>query len=124
MPIYEYHCRGCEKDVEVFFLSIAETETGTAECPECGSKKLERIISSVAVVSDNTSQSNKGTKKQNSNTEDTGSLAAEMQRAESKSNKGYGEDFKEVRNRLEKGESSVSIEKKMRDRVGEKMGAH
>lgn len=124
MPIYEYHCSGCDKEVEVFFLSIADSETQAPECPDCGGTELKRLISSVSVVSEKPSQANTQTQKQSSNTEDTSSLANEMKKAESNSKKGYGDDFKEVRSRLEKGESSVSIEKKMRDRVGEKMGAH
>ena len=47
-----------------------------------------------------------------------------MRKAERGIKGGYGDDFKEVAGRLERGESSESIEKKMRDRVGEKMGAH
>ena len=50
MPIYEYECRDCEKEVSIFFLSFADARNEEAVCPECGSGKLERIVSGVAVL--------------------------------------------------------------------------
>ena len=40
MPLYEYTCRKCESDFE---LLIRGGET--PECPGCGSKKLEKLLS-------------------------------------------------------------------------------
>jgi putative FmdB family regulatory protein len=91
MPIYEYRCNDCEKEVSIFFLSFADAQSEEALCPECGSKRLER------------------------------SLARTMDDAARKSSANYGDDFKEVKSRLEKGESATSIEKSMRKRVGESM---
>ena len=39
MPIYEYYCSDCSKDVSIFFLSYTEAVQTTATCPECGNKK-------------------------------------------------------------------------------------
>ena len=122
MPIYEYECHDCEKEVSIFFLSFSDAENEEALCPECGSKKLERIVSGVAVLKEKkpvaqTPSSGSSTHK----AEDTRSLARTMDDAARKSSKGYGDDFKEVKGRLEKGESSTSIEKRMRKRVGESM---
>ena len=126
MPIYEYHCKDCDKDVEVFFLSLSDASEKTPECPDCAGVKLERIISSVSVVKENDPSAGHSTssQKQKPYKEDTKSLSDAMKKAERGSKGGYGDDFKEVAGRLEKGESSTSIEKKMRDRVGEKMGTH
>ncbi len=44
MPIYEYHCKQCEKDVEVLQRSSEEK----AACPECGSKKMSRLLSVIS----------------------------------------------------------------------------
>ncbi|MHC4563026.1 MAG: FmdB family zinc ribbon protein [Planctomycetota bacterium] len=44
MPIYEYHCLSCEKDVEL----LVRTANARPECPECGSKELERLFSTFA----------------------------------------------------------------------------
>ncbi|MGD9652511.1 MAG: zinc ribbon domain-containing protein [Candidatus Dadabacteria bacterium] len=122
MPIYEYECHDCEKEVSIFFLSFSDAENEEALCPECGSKKLERIVSGVAVLKEKKpvarTPSSGGTAHK---AEDTRSLARTMDDAARKSSKGYGDDFKEVKGRLEKGESSTSIEKRMRKRVGESM---
>ena len=47
-----------------------------------------------------------------------------MRNESSKSKQDYGDDFKEVAHRLEKGENPDSIEKSLRKRVGEEMGPH
>jgi putative FmdB family regulatory protein len=44
MPIYEYACHRCRKFVEVITRRIPD-DTYVAACPECGSKKLTRMIS-------------------------------------------------------------------------------
>jgi putative FmdB family regulatory protein len=46
MPIYQYDCSGCDSRVEVFFRSVKSV--GDAECPECGSADLARVVSQVA----------------------------------------------------------------------------
>lgn len=126
MPIYEYQCEDCESEVEVFFLSFSDASEETPKCPECGGQKLERIISSVAVVKENaaTQSESKSKPAQKPYVEDNKALVETMRKAERGIKGGYGDDFKEVAGRLERGESSLSIEKKLRDRVGEKMGAH
>ena len=93
-------------------------------CPECGNKKLSRVFSQVSVSQNIKEKKTIKTQAKNSDLEDPKSLAREMDRATSNSKADYGEDFKEVKSRLEKGESPVSIETKMRRRVGEKMSAH
>ena len=40
MPIYEYSCRRCES---AFELLVRGQET--PECPECGSHKLQKLLS-------------------------------------------------------------------------------
>ncbi|MFN3190804.1 MAG: FmdB family zinc ribbon protein [Aureliella sp.] len=44
MPLYEYSCKKCKKDVEI--LVRASTEKPT--CPECGSKQLAKLLSVAA----------------------------------------------------------------------------
>jgi putative FmdB family regulatory protein len=39
MPIYEYKCKSCENEVEVFVKSI---NTTAINCPQCGSDQLEK----------------------------------------------------------------------------------
>lgn len=44
MPIYEYACHGCKQFVEVITRSVPAAGFAPA-CPECGGKKLTRMIS-------------------------------------------------------------------------------
>ncbi|QDV72376.1 FmdB family zinc ribbon protein [Botrimarina mediterranea] len=41
MPLYEYQCKDCDRDVEVLVRSEAEKP----ECPECGSGRLVKLLS-------------------------------------------------------------------------------
>lgn len=40
MPLYEYTCRKCKRDFELLIRSDE-----AAQCPECGSRKLEKLLS-------------------------------------------------------------------------------
>ena len=122
MPIYEYNCLECKKTVSILFLSFSEADSKEASCPECGKKNLERIVSGVAVI-----KSGKQPRKADSMRtpdNDPSTLAKTMQKESSRSKQDYGDDFKEVAHRLEKGEHPDSIEKSLRKRVGEDMSVH
>jgi putative FmdB family regulatory protein len=43
MPIYEHICQGCKKKVSLLILN--PKSYGTPQCPNCGSEKLERVMS-------------------------------------------------------------------------------
>lgn len=124
MPIYEYHCSDCNNEVSILFLSFSEASNSSPSCPQCEKNNLERILSQVSVAQNikETVTTKKPVK--NSDLEDPKSLAKEMDKARSNKKADYGDDFNEVKGRLEKGESPVSIETKMRKRVGEKMSSH
>ena len=47
MPLYEYACEDCGKTFEQL-VSVQNRDNGV-ECPECGSSKVERLISSFAI---------------------------------------------------------------------------
>ncbi len=44
MPLYEFTCRKCGARFEEL-LSLAELEAGDLRCPKCGSRRVERGIS-------------------------------------------------------------------------------
>jgi putative FmdB family regulatory protein len=46
MPLYEYVCLDCETVFETLVLRSDEE----VECPECGSKRLEKAMSSFAMA--------------------------------------------------------------------------
>jgi putative FmdB family regulatory protein len=47
MPIYEFSCRDCSSKFETLVLNSQES----VKCPQCGSLKLEKLISAHAVGS-------------------------------------------------------------------------
>ncbi|OGW37956.1 MAG: hypothetical protein A2Y97_05455 [Nitrospirae bacterium RBG_13_39_12] len=49
MPIYEFRCLSCGHVFELLKLK-KETEKVKMECPKCKSQEVERILSTVSVV--------------------------------------------------------------------------
>ena len=47
MPIYEYHCGGCQRRVSILIQGF--NEPASLECPECGSGELTRLFSSFRI---------------------------------------------------------------------------
>jgi putative FmdB family regulatory protein len=44
MPVYEYHCDKCDREVTLT-LTISQHEKGPVKCPQCGSKALRPLLS-------------------------------------------------------------------------------
>jgi len=44
MPVYEYNCDKCKRDVRVT-LSISEHNKAKVACPRCGNKALRPLVS-------------------------------------------------------------------------------
>jgi putative FmdB family regulatory protein len=44
MPVYEYYCDKCDREVTLT-LTISEHEKGKIECPKCGGKALRPLLS-------------------------------------------------------------------------------
>jgi putative FmdB family regulatory protein len=47
MPTYDYHCKNCDHDFELFQSMSAGVKK---KCPECGKMTLERLIGTGAAV--------------------------------------------------------------------------
>ena len=47
MPIYEYRCRKCKKKFSVLTLRVGERVS--AECPKCGGRAADRLMSRFAM---------------------------------------------------------------------------
>lgn len=50
MPVYDYHCNQCGREIALFYKSYKEYDAATHTCPECGSTDLTRLISRVAIA--------------------------------------------------------------------------
>jgi len=44
MPVYEYYCDKCDREVTLT-LTISQYEKAKIECPKCGSKALRPLLS-------------------------------------------------------------------------------
>jgi putative FmdB family regulatory protein len=53
VPIYDFRCRGCGATSE---LLLPDGDTDKARCPECGSDRVEKLLSAF-----NTAKSRSGT---------------------------------------------------------------
>ncbi|MCU0709077.1 MAG: zinc ribbon domain-containing protein [Pirellula sp.] len=54
MPLYEYHCETCDKEFEL----LIQRRDDSPLCPECGSKKLTKLLSVIGspVIGENAGQ--------------------------------------------------------------------
>jgi putative FmdB family regulatory protein len=124
MPIYEYFCHGCQKEIGIWYGSIAQASAQTPVCADCGGEQLTRLISNVAVARAAPAGQPSGAPPAAGG--GPGESSQELARAMRDAGAGRqaGKDFQEVASRLEKGESATSVEASLRKRVGEKMQPH
>jgi putative FmdB family regulatory protein len=52
MPLYEYRCPKCDKEFELLIRGEEQPQ-----CPDCGGKKLRRLLSAPAVHASSASRS-------------------------------------------------------------------
>jgi len=123
MPIYEYRCQDCRRRVSVFFRSYASA-TDEASCPRCGGTNLIRLISKVSFVRSEDSRlddlsdpSMLGDLDEN----DPKSLGRWMRKMSAEVGEDMPEEFDEVIDRLESGQSPEDIETSMPE-LGDSLG--
>lgn len=62
MPIYEFRCLGCGNVFEILKLK-KENEGSGMNCPKCKSAEIERVLSSVSVITSGGGKKSKQTVK-------------------------------------------------------------
>ena len=116
MPIYEYFCLDCHQRVSIFFRSMRATETETAQCPNCESERLHRLVSRVRVLKSEESRL-EGLADSSLMTgleqEDPRALANFMRRMSDETGEPMDAEMTEMVDRLAAGESPESIEDSM-----------
>jgi putative FmdB family regulatory protein len=115
MPIYEYHCQDCRRRVSLFFRSFSKAEDEPT-CPRCGGIHLDRIISRVAVVRSEDSRLDDladPTMMGDLDEDDPKSIARWMRKMSAETGEEMPQEFDEVIDRLESGQSPEEIEDSM-----------
>lgn len=118
MPIYEYRCHDCRRRVSILWRSLSEAESGEARCPRCGGTRLTRLVSRVAVLRSEEARldalmdtDSLGDLDEN----DPKSIARWMRKMSKEIGEDAGEEFEEVVDRLEAGQTPEQIEQEMPD---------
>ena len=117
MPIYEYRCQACRRRVSLFFRSFSEIADEPA-CPRCGGTDLTRLISRVAIVRSEDSRLDDladPSMLDGLDEDDPKSMARWMRRMSSEVGEEMPQEFDEVIDRLESGQSPEEIEDAMPD---------
>ncbi len=118
MPIYEYRCLKCRRRVSVLLRSFADLDSARPVCNHCGSDRLLRLVSRVSVLKSEearldslTDSSALGDLDEN----DPRSIARYMKKMSGEVGEDMGNEFHEVVDRLEAGQSPEDVEADMPD---------
>jgi putative FmdB family regulatory protein len=118
MPIHEYRCHECGRRVSLLWRSFADMETKQPRCPRCGGSQLTRLVSRVAVVRSEDSRLDDladPSALDGLDENDPKSLARWMRNMSQEMGEDLGDEFDEVIDRLEAGQSPEDIEESMPD---------
>jgi len=117
MPTYEFRCMDCSKRVSVY-QTYEEYGNRSVECPHCGGRNLQRLLSRVRIIRSEDSRMESlsdpgawGDIDEN----DPASMARMMRKMGSELGEELPPEFNEVVSRLEAGETPDEIEKNMPD---------
>jgi putative FmdB family regulatory protein len=116
MPNYDYRCNDCRRRVRLFF-TYAEYDDARPACPHCGSASLRRLIGRVSFARSEESRLDSLDPEgmmAGLDEDDPKSLGRFMrQMSQEAGDEDLGDDFHEVVDRLESGESPEAIERSM-----------
>ncbi|GIK57658.1 MAG: zinc ribbon domain-containing protein [Chloroflexi bacterium] len=117
MPYYDYQCQDCRRRVRLF-MSYAEYGRNTPTCPHCHSTALKRRIGRIALAKSEDARLDAmmdDSALANLDENDPKALGQFMRKMSREMDEDLGDEFSEVVERLESGESPESIEKSMPD---------
>lgn len=124
MPYYDYRCNQCGRRLRLF-MSYKEYDTAVPTCTHCQSNNLKRLINRVRVVKSEDARMDAladDSALAGLDENDPRSLGRFMRKMSSEMGEDLGEEFDEVVNRLESGESPEAIEESMPELTGGDMG--
>ncbi len=114
MPAYDYRCNACRRRVTLTYKTYAEYDHAQPVCSFCGSTNLMRTIGRIGIAK---SESRRFSDLDSDDSAlddladaDPATLGRYMRRMSDETGEDLGEEFNEVVERLEHGESPESIE--------------
>lgn len=117
MPYYDYQCQDCRRRVRLF-MTYAEYGRTTPTCPHCHSVTLKRRIGRIALAKSEDARMDAmmdDSALANLDENDPKALGQFMRKMSREMGEDLGDEFSEVVDRLESGESPDSIEQSMPD---------
>ncbi|MCZ7671226.1 MAG: zinc ribbon domain-containing protein [Chloroflexi bacterium] len=117
MPVYEYRCQDCRRLVRLTF-SFAEYGQVEPVCSHCASTNLTRKINRIAVAKSEDARMDSlmdDSALANLSEDDPRAMGQFMRKMSREMGEDMGDEFNEVVERLEKGESPEAIEQSMPD---------
>ena len=117
MPYYDFVCQDCGKPARLFF-SFTEYETAQPACPHCAGQHLRRRIRRVAIAKSEDARMDSlldDSALANLDEDDPKALGHFMRKMTQEMGEDMGDEFNEVVDRLEHGESPESIEESLPD---------
>jgi putative FmdB family regulatory protein len=120
MPAYEFRCNVCERKITLTYKTYADYDAAVHTCPHCGSTDLTRLISRVAFRRSTTSRLLSGGLEEDAalselDNADPATLGRVLREMGSEVGEDLGNEFDEVVDRLERGESPQEIEASLPD---------
>ena len=113
MPYYDFRCQDCRQRVRLFY-TFAEYDTAVPTCTRCQSQNLRRIIGRVALAKSEDARLDSladDSMLAGLDEEDPRALGQFMRKMSREMGEDLGDEFGEVVDRLESGESPEEIEK-------------
>jgi len=123
MPSYDYRCENCGRRVSLFYKSYKDYDAATKTCPHCGSARLTRLISRVAIAKPGRDYSAMSSNEMLSVLEGGDSREVGRMMQQVGQDEAAGDPmFHEVTERLVKGESPEHIERDLAASEGSSAG--
>ena len=117
MPIYEYRCDRCGQ-VETLFLR-SFSEKADPQCSNCGSRKMTKLLSPVAVLKRAGGGSDEEGEAGRLRQTDPQRAARAMRGMYEGMGTDPGKEFHEIADRLDSGESPESVSERLHEMKGE-----
>lgn len=124
MPYYDYRCDDC-KQLNRFFFSFSEYDSADPDCKRCGSPNLKRRIKRVALAKSEESRMDNMMDESTLaalESEDPKALGKFMRQMSGEMGEPLDDEFGEVVDRLERGQSPEDIEAAMPDLAADSGG--